>query len=108
MTFGNLIRDSKIFVGMIVTIIGLLLSWGVWATSSIFRQEGKQVVGTERDIATQQSVNEIKGDIKDFKGEVKQEFGKMRDKIDTNQEKVLDVLRDMDKRQKRIMEKVDK
>jgi len=86
-----------IWDGLVGVLIAALLGWGVWTTCQIFAQEKDQAVNKENSTAIRKSVEEVKVEVKDLKAEVKSDLEKLKDKVDSNQAKVIEILLDIKK-----------
>lgn len=80
---------------LLAILIASLLGWGVWTTCQIFAQEKDQAVNKENSTAIRQSVEEIKEEVKNLKKEVKVDLEKLKDKAETNQNKMMEILLDI-------------
>ena len=102
------IKDNKTITGVIICVLGFLISWGVWATSCIFSQDKDQALAVGQNRVINGAVEEVKVDLKEFKKDVKDEFSKVKDKIDTNQEKTISILMRLNKGQDKMYESMEK
>ena len=96
------IKDNKI----ISTIIGFLVLWGIWITCSIFLQDKNQALSKDHNQTITRSVEDVKVDLRDFKKDVKEDFGKVKEKIDGNHEKIINILMRVEKSSKSMEKKM--
>ncbi|MBU0907400.1 MAG: hypothetical protein KKE05_04565 [Nanoarchaeota archaeon] len=98
MTIKQNLKDNKLISGLLLLLFGLLMSWGVWVTNGIYTKS----MAMEMDKRTVQSIMETQNktlqiNIFDI-AELKQEDKRLREKINENQEKIMMLLLDIQKR----------
>lgn len=84
---GRLIKDNKTLVAVIGFAASLLIGWMVWTTTSAFESKSVQAVQDNCIQSIEESIGEMKIDLKDFKEDVNKK-----------QDKMIDILMRMDKR----------
>lgn len=87
------LKNNKVLVPIIIAIVSLLISWGIWVTNASFSR-----TLTDKDIqSVTKSVEELKGDFKIFKRDVDTKFDTMQDRFDKKQDKMMGILLRMEK-----------
>lgn len=98
MTVNQALKDNKLISGLLLLLFGLLMSWGIWVTNGIYTK----FMAVEIDKRTIRSIMETQNkslEITVFDiNELKQEDKRLREKINENQEKIMMLLLDIQKR----------
>jgi len=85
--------ENKIIGGIIIALVGLVFSWGIWSTTSHFNSSAELKLFCEKEKQIGEKVDDLKKDVKDVKEESKEQ----NKQINKNQEEMLKLLIDIQK-----------
>ena len=71
--------NSRTFGNVVIIFVGLMISWSIWTTTSIFRIDGQleRTIDLRKEIITQLrcDISEIKMELKEIKSEIRKYNG---------------------------------
>jgi uncharacterized protein YlxW (UPF0749 family) len=84
---------SKVILAVIAILLSGVLSWGVWMTNRVYSADKDKEVASQKVIRICEDIDEVKWDIKSLKSEVKEQ----NEKMNRNQEMILEKLIEINK-----------
>ena len=81
-------NNKKLTIPLVLFLIGLVLSWGIWVTNGVYVAFGERQ-NTDRCI---EGIYETQRDIKDGQGVLQEEIKQNRETIHRNQQEMLRLL----------------
>lgn len=84
---------NKTLVALIGLLIASALSWAVWVTNGLYGADKEKEVTSQKVTSVCEDMDEIKGDIRALKEEVKHQ----NEKMNSNQERILEKLIELNK-----------
>ena len=95
--FFRRVFGSKIFLSILSTAFLFAISWGIWATDSIYTKAADQSSEKAAAQKTSKDVDEVKEEVKEIRKEIKDQT----EMINKNQQDMLKLLIEIQKEQKK-------